>query len=167
MFKQAALALGMLAALFLASPAKAQWHDNLSCNQANTSGFERYAANGPFKVRYYISWHYQASDPEAVRSEIVKVFTAEMNYYERTNGSDVRFQGVDWSATPDQGLNFTIYIDAYSTADGYRMYADVHGWGVDHLFRTSSALNQDAGAAVLDVANEVADRMSKGWVCNN
>ncbi len=167
MIKRMLVVLGLMLALVAVKPATAQWHDNDSCNRSQSNGFNRYAANGPFKVRYYIQFHYTPSNLEGVKHEIVEAFTGEMNAAAIREGSDLRFEGVDWNTSEDQGLNFTVFLDAYSTADGYSVYADVHGWSAGHLFRVSARNQVDPGTAVGDVADEVTARMVHGWTCSN
>jgi hypothetical protein len=155
--------------------AKAQYHDTTSCNRDFTSGFSQHTGSGPsgsFNTRFFIQAHYVMVNQEQVKQNLVTYSTMNMNDYAAANGYSVRFNGLDWSATPtDPGqgkLNFTVYMDIYHYDSGlYQVFICFHGWGVGHLFRTLGEGKDTPEAAILSALQEATKRVGNGWTCAN
>ena len=111
--------------------------------------------------------HYTVDDAEAVKNELVGYSISTMNDYAILQGYSVRFNGVDWTKTGIEGLNFTVYYDLYRSSDGYTVYLCFHGWGQDHLFRVTGGPYPDVTRALRSALYETVDRVNNGWVCND
>lgn len=166
--------VALVAALTLSAPAKAQYSGSTAYNPCNTqysNGFSNYNGGGPngeFVVRFYINFHYQASDLESVKRDLAAAMVTAMNAREASQGSNVRFVATSFDNS-SSNLNFTIWIDAYdsgSTEDGYQLFTSVGGWGVGHLFKFRSATGTPENVLV-ESAIGLADRFTNGWTCGS
>jgi len=163
------------ALLVFSATAKAQYSgDPGTCNtQYADRGFQGYrgaGANGELVVRFRIIPHYTMSDPETLKNDFATAIVGEMNRDMVSKGSNVRFAAVDYDPNAtgsgqDLNFNFTVWVDAYSTADGYQFYTNVGGFAAGHLFRFHSIVATQPGEALEDMATGLGERLAFGWTC--
>ncbi len=163
------LGLAFAAALIFSASANAQdkpYTGGTAYNPCNTqfagTGFKGYQS--PFTIRFKIIPHYTVENPSVLENQLPAVVTELMNKYSQSQGYPVRFNVIPFTDN-ETGLNFTIWMDAYSTADGYKLYTSVGGWGAGHLFRFHSTTNSDAGETFSDAVVGLVDRLNNGWSC--
>ena len=162
--------LALAAALFVARPVKAQYtNPNDACNaeMANAGRFANVTNNdgGPVSLAINMTTHYSAPNYNAyvqrIKDDTVLVLNQGMA---KTNGS-TRFR----LATDSETANFILNFEVYNNGNGgdYRLYLEVRGWGVGHLFRFSEGGvgQNDVGEVYATAISELPTYFVNGWTC--